>query len=117
MELGEGGRALRRDEFGNALGGIRNPWVDVPLRVLSGEGQQGEGLAYLFGTTFPLEPGTITRLYPGGRGDYLTAFTASLDQTIADGFILEVDREEIIAVAAETYNLVSPSEGTKEGSQ
>ena len=117
LALGEGGRALRRDEFGNALGGIRNPWVDVPLRVLSGEGQQGEGLAYLFGTTFPLEPGAISRLYPGGRDDYVSAFTAALDQTIAAGFILEVDREEILAVAAETYNLVSPSEGTKEGSQ
>lgn len=108
LALGEGGRACRRDEVGNALGGIRNPWVDVPLRMLSGEGQEGEGFAFLFGTTAPLEPGTIARLYPGGRGDYMSAFTAALDQTIAAGFILEVDREEIIAVAAATYDLVSP---------
>ena len=107
LELVDDGRACQRDELDNALGGIRNPWVDVPLRMLSGEGQQGEGFAFLFGTTAPLEPGTIARLYPGGRDDYLAAFTASLDQTIADGFILEADREEIIAVAAETYDLVS----------
>ncbi len=115
LELDDDDRACRRDELSNALGGIRNPWVDVPLRMLSGEGQEGEGFAYLFGTTAPLEPGTIARLYPGGRNDYLAAFTDALDQSIADGFILEADREEIIAVAAETYDLVSPSEGTKEG--
>ena len=107
LELGDDGRNCRRDDLGNALGGIRNPWVDVPIRMLSGEGQEGEGFAFLFGTTASLEQGAIARLYPRGRGDYLTAFTTSLDQTIADGFILEVDREEIIAVAAETYDLIS----------
>ena len=106
LELGDGGRACRRDELSNALGGIRNPWVDVPLRMLSGEGQQGEGFAFLFGTTAPLEPGAIART--GGRDDYVAAFTASLDQTIADGFILKADREEILALAVETYDLVSP---------
>lgn len=108
LALSEGGIACQRDNLGNALGGIRNPWVDVPLRMLSGEGQEGEGFAFLFGTTAPLEPGTIARLYPGGRDDYLVAFTASLDQAITAGFILAVDREEIIAVAAKTYDLVSP---------
>ncbi len=107
LVLGDDGRACRRDELGNAVGGIRNPWVDVPLRMLSGEGQEGEGFAFLFGTTAPLEPGAIARLYPGGRDDYVSAFAAALDQTIADGFILDIDRDEIIAVAAETYDLVS----------
>lgn len=107
LELDHGDITCQRDDLGNARGGIRNPWVDVPLRMLSGEGQQGEGFAFLFGTTASLEPGAIARLYPGGRDDYGSAFTASLDQTISAGFILEVDREEIIAVAAETYDLVS----------
>ena len=105
LELGDDGITCRRDDLGNARGGIRNPWVDVPIRVLSGEGQEGDGFAFLFGTTAPLEPGTIDRLYPGGGDDYLTAFTESLDQTIAGGYILAIDRSEILAVAAETFEL------------
>lgn len=108
LALGEGGITCQRDDLDNAQGGIRNPWVDVPLRMLSGEGQEGEGFAFLFGTTAALEPGSIARLYPGGRDDYVSAFTAAIDQAIADGFILAIDRDEIIAVASETYDLVSP---------
>ncbi len=105
LELGEGGTALARDELGNALGGIRNPWVDAPIRVLSGEGQRGDAFAFLMGTTEPLEPATIAGLYPRGAEDYLAAFEASLEEAIAGGFILEADRQEILAVAAETFRL------------
>ena len=110
LELGDDGITCQRDELGNALGGIRNPWVDIPLRMLSGEGQKGDGFAFLFGTTAPLEPGTIDRLYPGGRDDYLAAFTPALDQTIAAGFILEADRSEILAIAAATFDLACSSD-------
>ena len=105
LELGDDGITCQRDDLGNARGGIRNPWVDAPIRILSGEGQEGEGFAYLFGVTAPLEPGAISRLYPGGRDDYAAAFTSALDQTIAAGFILEADRDEILAVAAATFDL------------
>jgi hypothetical protein len=74
-----------------------------------GTGQYGEGFASLFGTTAALDPNTVAQLYPGGRDDYLAAFTRSLDRTIADGFILEVDRNEILAVAAATFDLAFPS--------
>ena len=110
LALSDDGKDFARDEQGNALGGIRNPWVDVPIRVLSGLGQKGGGFAFLFGTTAPLEPGTIARLYPGGRDDYMAAFTPALDQTIAAGFILEADRGEILAVAAATFDLACASD-------
>ena len=105
LELGDDGSALARDKRGNAVGGIRNPWVDAPIRVLSGEGQRGDAFAFLMGTTEPLEPATIAGLYPRGAEDYLAAFEASLEEAIAGGFILEVDRQEILAVAAETFRL------------
>ncbi|MCQ3810720.1 MAG: hypothetical protein KTV68_09225 [Acidimicrobiia bacterium] len=105
LQLGDDGITCERDDLGNARGGIRNPWVDTPLRMLSGEGQEGDGFAFLFGTTAPLETGTIDRLYPGGGDDYLAAFTESLDQTIAGGYILAIDRSEILAIAAETFEL------------
>src|SRR5690606_3505622 len=47
-----------RDAQGNALGGIRTPFVDVPLAALSGTGNTGgEGFCLLFGTTEPLRAG------------------------------------------------------------
>ncbi len=109
LELLDDDKTCQRDELGNARGGIRNPWVDVPIRVLSGEGQGGEGFAFLFGTTAPLEPKAIARLYPEGCDDYLADFTPALDQTIAAGYILEADRDEILAVAAETFEMACAS--------
>jgi hypothetical protein len=51
----EGGLRIERDEHGNALGGIRTPYVDVPIAALSGLGQTGSILCLLFGTTVPLD--------------------------------------------------------------
>src|SRR3546814_5822557 len=45
--------ALVLDAHGNARGGVRSPWVDVPTAQLSGLGQDGPGLLRLFGSTQP----------------------------------------------------------------
>jgi hypothetical protein len=88
-----------RDDRGNAEGGIRSPWMDVPLATFSGLGQRGEMFAYLFGTTAPFDDATLRALYPSGTKDYLQQFRASLDQSIAAGFILGADEAEILALA------------------
>jgi Alpha/beta hydrolase domain len=97
------GREVRRDELGIATGGIRTPWTDVPVVVLSGTGQSGGRFGFLFGTTTPLPDGELARRYPGGRADYLARFEHSLDETIAAGFLLAADRAEILAVAAAAW--------------
>jgi alpha/beta hydrolase family protein len=99
LEAGSDDRALR-DNRGNVLGGIRTPWIDVPIATLSGEGNNGNLQALLAGTTVPLDAPTMTRLYPGGRADYMAKFSAALDVTIKHGFILPDDREEILRLAA-----------------
>jgi hypothetical protein len=88
------------DDHGDAVGGIRSPWVDVPTSQLSGLGQSGETFAVLFGITEPFAASKLAALYPGGRVQYLDAFSASLDAAIDGGFILAADRAEIVAVAA-----------------
>jgi hypothetical protein len=93
----EGG--LVRDECGIGCGGIRTPWVDAPLVVLSGLGQPGD-MTELFGTTRPLDPEARTTRYPGGRDDYLAAFRASTRGAVAEGFLLEADAGEIDALGA-----------------
>lgn len=91
------------DANGNAQGGVRSPWMDVPIARHSGLGQRGDYAAGLMGVTEPFSAAELTRLYPGGRQDYLARFAASLDESIRDGFILAADREEILAVAAAMY--------------
>jgi len=97
------GRELRRDTLGVATGGIRTPWTDVPVTVLSGTVQRGEMFAFLFGTTTGLRDADLARLYPGGKADYLEKFEASLDGAIEAGFLLTDDRAEILAVAGASW--------------
>jgi Alpha/beta hydrolase domain len=94
---------LRRDALGIAMGGIRTPWTDVPVAVLSGTGQRGAMFAFLFGTTTELSDADLARLYPAGRAEYLARFEASLEDAIAAGFLLAEDRAEILAVAAASW--------------
>jgi Alpha/beta hydrolase domain len=73
------------------------------VATLSGLGQTGEAFSRLFGTTTAFDPATLVRLYPGGCPDYLARFADALEDTIAAGFVLGEDRDEILAVAAASY--------------
>lgn len=95
--------ALTLDAQGNAVGGIRSPWVDVPTARYSGVGNSGGPLGFLAGSTEPFDAATLARLYPGGRADYLKRFEAALDRAVKAGFILSVDRPDILALAEATY--------------
>jgi hypothetical protein len=99
LDVAAGGDRFATDADGIATGGVRTPWVDVPREVLSGLGQSGEGFAFLFGMTAPLAPERLAALYPGGRDDYVARFAAALDDTVAAGYLLAADRDEILAVA------------------
>jgi hypothetical protein len=92
--------ALARDALGMARGGIRTPWVDVPVAVLSGQGYDDEVFTAMFGRTGPFSSEQLARLYRGGRDEYLAAFEHRLAEAIANGFILPADRDEILALAA-----------------
>jgi hypothetical protein len=105
LRLDDAGTGYRLDEHGNALGGIRTPWVDVPNAVLSGLGQRGESFAMLFGRTVPFDEARLSALYPGGRDEYLARFEAALDAAIDDRYLLEQDRAEILDLAAASYPL------------
>jgi hypothetical protein len=91
---------LARDDLGIARGGIRTPWVDAPVAALSGQGYAGEVFTALFGSTHPFDRAQLARLYPEGRGGYLTEFERRLDEAIGAGFILAVDRDEIMSLAS-----------------
>jgi hypothetical protein len=91
------------DEVGNAIGGVRSPWMDAPTARLSGLGQSGGGFAFLFGVTEPFDAARLQALYPGGSAEYLTRFNAALDRSVKAGFILAADVAEIRELAAAMY--------------
>ena len=101
LEVAESGDRYVVDENDIARGGIRTPWVDVPVATLSGVGQTSDTMmAFLFGTTKPFTSERLAQLYPGGRDSYIDEFSKSLDRAIAAGFIEEADAAEARAVAS-----------------
>ncbi|MBM4265972.1 MAG: hypothetical protein FJ144_05065 [Deltaproteobacteria bacterium] len=90
-----------RDEHGNALGGIRTPYLDVPTATLSGEGQSGSGFCFLFGTTLPFDEAKLDALYPSHEA-YVDAVSASTARAVRAGFILPEDAPLIEGAAAES---------------
>jgi hypothetical protein len=93
--------ALARDELGDARGGVRTPWVDVPVAALSGLGQPGFMLE-LFGTTLPLGA-PLSDIYPGGRDEYVERFSAATKDAVSAGFLLPEDAPEIVALGTAAW--------------
>jgi hypothetical protein len=91
--------AYRRDADGIVLGGIRTPHVDVPVDVLSGEARPSDQLiCILLGSTTPIAPARLAERYESAA-EYLSAYEEAADETIAAGFVLEEDRDELLADA------------------
>ena len=113
------GDAVGRDPLtGIALGGVRTPHVDIPVRTLNGirAPAGGGGFCRLFGRTdewngdadpwdgHPADPSptpepVLSTLYPS-RAAYLSQFATALDRGIEDGYLLEEDRPAMRAEAA-----------------
>lgn len=85
------GSHLALDEHGNAKGGVRNVWVDVPTATYGvfgkGKTQQQDRLCQLAGTKVPLSDEVLRKLYRGSA-DYTGRVEERLKQFIADGWFL-----------------------------
>lgn len=67
---------LQRDRYGNALGGLRLPPIDVPVATYSASG------CSLFGSTTPLRPDQLLAAYPD-HGVYVAKMTDAIDAAVA----------------------------------
>jgi Alpha/beta hydrolase domain len=91
---------IRRDRDGIALGGIRTPPVDVPVDILSSvPGPNPSVLCLLLGSTKPLPTVRLAELYPS-RAAYRQRYDADTENAIKAGFVLEPDRDALLAFAA-----------------
>jgi hypothetical protein len=86
------GGAITRDEHGNALGGVRTPQLDVPIAVLTGEGNQ------LIGATVPFTPEVLSSLY-ASHDEYVKEFTDATKRAVRAGVVLQDDAPEMIGEA------------------
>lgn len=110
--------AIARDELGVALGGVRNPLVDVPVAVYSGDppgglsldSVEGFDICGLFGQTTPIAQTTLIELH-GSADDYVAAFTAATENAVDAGFLLPGDAAQLIEEAEANRALFGPVEG------
>lgn len=86
------------DEHGNALGGVRTPWVDTPIATFGGA-QAGSLLCTIFGTTTPFDAAKLASLYPTHEA-FTDAFNRSLRQAVQLGWIVRRDARLIREWAA-----------------
>jgi Alpha/beta hydrolase domain len=112
-------RPLERDEHGNAVGGVRSPWVDVPVASYyphssttvspSSSSPTNSGasrpmlepadIADLMGCMTPFTPDKLRALY-GTPENYRRRFDVALERMYEQRWIAEADRERARARAA-----------------
>jgi hypothetical protein len=98
---------IARDDVGNALGGVRSPYVDVPLASYA-PGDAPGPLCALAGVETPLPADELAERYPDLL-TYVEAFRADLDATVAEGFLLAADVDAIVEEANIAGATVIPS--------
>ncbi len=93
------------DEHGNTLGGIRTPFVDVPLATLKGSGNgRGEGapmISYfcgIFGETVPFSQEKLQALYQS-KDIFVQQYTEATQRAVESTYLLEEDGELLIKAA------------------
>jgi hypothetical protein len=91
--------SLVYDTRGNALGGVRTPYVDSPAAILSGLEQTGPGKCDLWGRTELFDSALMASLYVDKDG-YIRAVSDAADDAVAKGFLLPVDAERTKAAAS-----------------
>jgi hypothetical protein len=101
------GRAtLELDEFGNARGGVRTPYVDVPS-VRYGVYMDGPGICELWGYQVPLDPAVLKRLYPA-RADYVSKVKAATQRALDERWVTREDAAAIVSEAETTAASAMP---------
>jgi hypothetical protein len=85
------GSHLALDEHGNAKGGIRNVWVDVPIATYGvfgkGKTTAQDRLCLLAGTEVPLPEATVKKLYRS-KADYAKKVENRLNDLVKAGWFL-----------------------------
>jgi hypothetical protein len=86
---------LKRDEYGNVVGGLRLPPIDVPVATYVACGVVVSG-------TYVFDIATLQRLYPT-RADYVAKMQAATDKALAAGYLLPEDAADLMTRAQRAF--------------
>jgi hypothetical protein len=111
----------KRDQDGNALGGVRLPDIAVPIGTNGGQNQPQTFTCMLVGSFSPFATTKAERERTGdprpsieeryhGRDDYVNRIRIAAQDLIARGFLLSDDAALIVQEAASS-NLFGPAPG------
>jgi hypothetical protein len=89
----------KRDEYGNAIGGVRSPWVDAPVATYHPFRTGGGSTNWMCADIAYWEPFPWPRLEAiyGSHAAYVKRFLASADRLAAERWITAADAEKIRA--------------------
>lgn len=88
-----------RDQFGNALGGLRSPLIEVPLYQYLGQGKTASGsLAFDWGSMIKLSDASINALYGGSCDVFQATFNAATDALVTGRYLVGRDAEGLKAL-------------------
>lgn len=93
LETNAEGTEFLRDQFGNTLGGVRSPYMDVPIAQLLGDNEQTKedgNICFLAGKTIPFSKDTLKKLYPS-KESYLKSVRQAIYQGVKGGYLLLED--------------------------
>ena len=85
------------DEFGNVLGGLRSPYLDVPTSTWFGSAT-GASFCFIAGWERPFTQAQLDSLY-SSHADYVRQVRASVDELVADRIIRPYDGRRLIKEA------------------
>ncbi len=94
---------IRRDSYGNALGGLRMPYIEAPVAAHTGYLTAG-GMGGVTGAKRPFTPEILTALYPD-HAAYVAKFSAATDRLLAGRWISAEDAAAMKAAAAASPNV------------
>lgn len=90
------GRAVL-DEHGNAVGGVRSPYMDVPTSTWFGNAT-GASFCRIAGYEKPFDAAKLKTLYPT-KADYVRKVEASVRELVAARYVTREDGAEIVREA------------------
>lgn len=94
--------AVARDSFGNALGGLRTPFLDAPTAtyVPTDTARPGGSVfCVLDGYNIPFSHATLSSLY-ASHGDYVEQVVRETSRLVREGFWLRPDAQAVVDEAA-----------------
>ena len=85
------------DRFGNVIGGVRSPYVDVPTSTWFGS-STGESFCFIAGHEAPFDRAQLKKLYTNHK-TYVDAVAKNLSSLVSQRFVTKADAKKLLEEA------------------